>query len=339
MASPTTPPRAPGSQGDPANKRLFSHPRMVADLLRLLAEPWVDDLDLHRLERLPAEHVADDRRARRQDMPWRVPFKPAAGRDAGAAVLVHLEFQSRPDPFMAERMLEYAALLRRDLLRAGGAGLTAGGLVPAHLPLLVYSGRARWNAPLRVEERTAWAPAGLAELQPRFALRLVDASAYRGDHVRDGNMARAWLALDAADAAGLLAALERAVWTLARIGEAALSRSFEVWCGGVLRPRFGDRMPSLANMMETPTMLAETLREWEERLVSEGRRTGREEGRRTGREEGRRTGREEGRRTGREEERAHLRELAEQRFDAKTAAALARLLAAADDTSTRSAGQ
>ena len=74
-------------------------------------------------------------------------------------------------------------------------------------------------------------------------------------------------------------------------------------------------------------MLAETLREWEERLVSEGR------------EEGRRTGREEGRRTGREEERAHLRRLAEQRFDAKTADALARLLAAADDTSTRSAGQ
>ena len=66
-------------------------------------------------------------------------------------------------------------------------------------------------------------------------------------------------------------------------------------------------------------MLAETLREWEERLVSEGR--------------------EEGRRTGREEERALLRRLAEQRFDAKTADALARLLAAADDTSTRSAGQ
>jgi len=152
-------------------------------------------------------------------------------------------------------------------------------------------------------------------------------------------MARAWLALDAADAAGLLAALERAVWTLARIGEAALSRSFEVWCDGALRPRFGDRMPSLANMMETPTMLAEALQEWEERLVSEGRRAGREEGRRAGREEGRRAGREEGRRTGREEERALLRELAEQRFDAKTAAALARLLAAADDTSTRSADQ
>ena len=354
MALPRQPSGSPASQGDTANKRLFSHPRMVADLLRLLGEDWVDELDLDRLERLPAEHVADDRRARRQDMPWRAPFKPAAGQGAGAALLVHLEFQSRPDPFMAERMLEYAALLRRDLLRAG-AGLAAGGVVPAHLPLVVYNGRAPWNAPLRVEERTAWAPAGLAALQPRFALRLVDASAYKGDHTSDGNAARAWLALDAADTAGLLAALERAARTLASIGDAGLSRSFEVWSDGVLRPRFGDRTPSLANTMETPTMLAETLREWEERLISEGRRTGREEGRRTGREEGQRIGREEGRRTGREEgqrigheegrrtgheegrreERARLRRLAEQRLDKQTADALARLLATADDASER----
>ena len=79
-------------------------------------------------------------------------------------------------------------------------------------------------------------------------------------------------------------------------------------------------------------MLAETLREWEERLISEGRRAGREEGRRTGHEEGRRTGREEGRR----EERARLRKLAEQHFDAQIANALARLLATADDASPES---
>ena len=62
-------------------------------------------------------------------------------------------------------------------------------------------------------------------------------------------------------------------------------------------------------------MLAETLREWEERLVSEGRRTGREE------------------------ERALLRRLAEQRFDAKTVAALALLLADAESASAKPEGQ
>ena len=69
-------------------------------------------------------------------------------------------------------------------------------------------------------------------------------------------------------------------------------------------------------------MLAETLQEWEEQKLSEGR----EEGREKGREEGRVEGREKGR----EEERARLRRLADRHLDADTANALARLLAAED---------
>ena len=254
MAPPNQPPRRPAAPSDPANKHLFSHPRMVADLLRLLGEPWVDDLDLDGLARLPAEHVADNHRVRAEDMPWRAPFKPGAGYPPGAAVVVHVEFQSSSHPHMAERVIEYAVLLRRDLLRGGAT------LVPAHVPLVVYSGRAKWSPPLRVEERTAWVPDALAESQPRMAFRFVDAKAYRGDHVPDGNVARAWLALEAADAAGVAAALEHAARTFAGAGDAALSRGFAVWCRGVLPQRFGDRLRSLTDMMEKPTMLAERFR-------------------------------------------------------------------------------
>ncbi len=216
---------------------------------------------------------------------------------------------------MAERMLEYAALLRRDLLRAGGAGLTAGGLVPAHLPLLVYSGRARWNAPLRVEERTAWAPAGLAELQPRFALRLVDASAYRGDHARDGNMARAWLALDAADAAGLLAALE----------EGRLDSGAD-WRGGAFAVVRGVvRWRAAPPLRRSDAILGEHDGDTDD-ACGNASGMGRTVGQR-GPADGTGRGTRASARVGR------------QRFDAKTADALARLLAAADDASTRSAGQ
>ena len=305
MALSNRPPRRSPSQGDAANKRLFSHPRMVADLLRLVGKPWVDDLDLDRLARLPAEHVADSRRARRQDMPWLAPFKPGIGYPPGACALAQLEFQSRPHPHMAERMLEYAALLRGDLLRGGALAA-----VSAHVPLVVYNGRAPWSPRLRVEEGTAWVPAALARLQPRFEFRFVDAKTYRGDRVLDGNAARAWLALDAADVAGLAAALEYAARNFARV-DAGLRRAFEVWCGGVLRQRFGDRLRSLTEMMETPTMLAETLQEWEEQKLSEGRQAGREEGRQAGREE----------------ERARLRMLAKRHFDAATANTLARIIA------------
>ena len=254
-------------------------------------------------------------------MPWRAPFKPAAGYPPDAAVVVHVEFQSGSHPHMAERLLEYAALLRRDLLRGGAT------LVPAHVPLVVYSGRARWSPPQRVEERTAWVPDALAEFQPRMAFRFVDAKTYRGDHALDGNVARAWLALEAADAAGVAAALEHAARTFAGVGDATLWRGFAVWCEGVLPQRFGDRLRSLTDMMEKPTMLAETLQEWEEQKINEGR----QEGRLAGREEGRLAGREEGRLAGREEERERLRRLAERRFDAATANALDRLFKAADE--------
>ena len=297
--------RRPAAPSDPANKHLFSHPRMVADLLRLLGEPWVDDLDLDQLARLPAEHVADNHRVRAEDMPWRAPFKPAAGYPPEAAVVVQLEFQANSHPHMAERVIEYAVLLRRDLLRGGAT------LVPAHVPLVVYSGRARWSPPRRVEERTEWVPDALAPFQPRMEFRFVDAKTYRGDHLSDGNVARAWLALEAADAAGLAAALEHAARTFAAVGDPALSHGLERWCYGVLRYRFGDRLPSLTDMMEKGTMLAETLQEWDEQKINEGRLAGRTEGR--------------------EEERERIRRLAERHLDAATATAFARLINADEE--------
>ncbi len=140
----------PQPKHDPGQKRLFSHWRMVADLLRLLPEGLTGDLDLSTLRRLPAEHVGDALRSRRSDMPWRIDFllhggqlsagrsarslgaqesleevtapharvspRPPAPENPGTCLLL-VEFQSTVDLRMAERMLEYAALLRRDLAR------------------------------------------------------------------------------------------------------------------------------------------------------------------------------------------------------------------------------
>ena len=255
-------------RSDPSNKRLFSHPRMVADLVRLLGGRWVGDVDFDRLERLPAEHVAEGLRARLADLPWWVPFKPAAGWP-GAGAMFSIEFQSSPDPQIVERLLEYVALLRRDLHRSGWMA-AGGGRVVAHVPLVVYNGRGRWNAPLRLDERRRMPPE-LGDLQPRLACWLVDAKDCAGDDAADGNLARAALALDAASAAGLPLALERAAALLSATGDRELWRSFAAWCDGILGPRLGGRLPALVDDKET-TMLAETLREWDQRKIDEGRR-------------------------------------------------------------------
>ncbi len=84
-------------------------------------------------------------------------------------------------------------------------------------------------------------------------------------------------------------------------------------------------------------MLAETLREWDEQKIAEGRRegllAGRQEGRLVGRQEGRQAGRQEGRREVLAEERALLCSQASRRFGAAAGAELEAVLAGVEDAS------
>ena len=214
-----------------------------------------------------------------------------------------------------ERLLEYVALLPGELRRSGWMA-AEGGRVVAHVPLVVYNGRAEWNVPLRLDER-GWAPSELRTLQPRLFYRLIDAKDYAGDDAADGNLARAVLALDAAPAQGLAPALERAMALLSATDDEELWRSFVAWCGGTLSPRLGGRLPTLMDDKET-TMLAETLREWDEQKIAEGRREGRREGMRAGRREG---------------QRVLLCSQASQRFGAAAGAELEAVLAGVEDAS------
>ena len=75
---------------------------------------------------------------------------------------------------MMDRLLEYVALLRGDLRRNGWMG----GRIVAHMPLVVYNGRTKWNVPLRLDD-SEWVPEELRDLQPRLAGRLVDAKDWK----------------------------------------------------------------------------------------------------------------------------------------------------------------
>ena len=219
---------------------------------------------------------------------------------------------------MVERLLEYVALLPRALRRSGWTAAD-GGRVVTHVPLVVYNGRAKWNAPLRLAEPD-WAPPGLRDLQPRLACRLIDARNYAGDDAADGNPARAVLALDAASGQGLAPALARAEALFSAASAAddrELWQSFAVWCHGILSPRLDGQLPTLANHKET-TMLAEALRERDEMKIDEGRREGRQEGRQAGRQEG---------------QREVLCGLASRRFGAAAGAELEAVLAGVEDAS------
>ncbi|MBF0311223.1 MAG: Rpn family recombination-promoting nuclease/putative transposase [Magnetococcales bacterium] len=85
---------------DATYHKLFSHPPMVADLLRHFVDPEVvAQLDLERMERVNAKFHAEGDERREGDVIWRIPMRD------GSAVYLYLpaEFQSTVDPWMAVR--------------------------------------------------------------------------------------------------------------------------------------------------------------------------------------------------------------------------------------------
>ena len=98
---------------DPNYRLLFSHPKMVEDLLRgFIHEDWVARLDFGTLERVNGSFVSDDLKDRRNDVVWRLRWR-GGGEDWFYLYLL-LEFQSTPEPFMAVRLLVYVGCSSRS---------------------------------------------------------------------------------------------------------------------------------------------------------------------------------------------------------------------------------
>jgi len=63
------------NDSDHPYKRLFSHPEMIADLIRGLLDPHLaTDCDFSRLERCNGSYVTDDLREREDDIIWRIGY-------------------------------------------------------------------------------------------------------------------------------------------------------------------------------------------------------------------------------------------------------------------------
>lgn len=290
---------------DAAYKKLFSHPRMVADLLRgFAAEGWSDALDFGSLQKLPAEFVSGDLRRRQGDSLWRVQFRDSRW----LYVMVLLEFQSTVDRYMAVRMLVYTGLIHQDLIRREELG--PGGELPPVLPVVLYNGRSRWTAADDVAKLAAPTDEPLARYQPSQRYFLLDARAHEDDDLPRGNLVSAVLRFENSRSPEDLkqAAVALSDW-LGRPGEAELKRAFVQWAVRVAAPaRLGaqELHRTVSKLEEDPTMLAERSNEWYEEAHERGREQGIEQGR--------------------VEERALLRRLAALKFGTDTAEPLAELL-------------
>ena len=308
-------------RSDPIYKRLYAFPRMVADLLRSLFADAEIGADYDTLERLPAEYVGDVFQQRRGDTAWRLRARSADHRGGWLHVLVMLEFQSGADSSMALRVLEYTALLYRELLRAGSH---APGALPPVLPVVLYNGDSPWRPATEMRELIAAPPPALAPCQPSQRHFVLDERRVRAEELKLHELTLAVAQLEQSRSVADLARVARRLTErLSGTGEGELRRTFADWLR-TLERRLGAgdqtrRPPDDLSLEDMTVSLEERVAEWPKPYIQQGR------------EEGRREGISLGRREGIEQQRQMLRRLASARFSAATGDRLAAAIGAEAD--------
>lgn len=289
---------------DAAYKLLFSHRRMVEDLLRgFLPNGTAMGFDFDTLEPLPASHVGRGLERREGDMIWRLRARAAPG-EGWVFVLVLLEFQSWVDWRMALRVLTYTGLaweglVRRDKTRRSGPSPMETPPLPPVAPFVIYNGASPWTASLDVSELVARAAPALARLQPRNRYVLLDVRRARIDHVPEGNAVSLQVALERAMPEETPEILRRVGTALSDPEHAGLRAAFAEWAWRSWSEDYGllpggdeglrGELGRMAAAGEVETMAGLMVEEWKARerrkeaqILARGRAEGRAEGRTEG---------------------------------------------------------
>ena len=250
-------------------KRLFAFPRIVADLVRVLVPgDQLDAFDFSTLEKLSSEYVSDELRNRRGDAVWRLRL-----RDGWLHVLVLLEFQSIGDPDMALRILEYTALLYRELGRNEALG--PDGKRPPVLPVVLYNGAARWKAALDVADLITPVGPSLAPYQPSQRYFVLDEQHVRDDDLPGSNLMAAVIALEQSRSpADLVRVVDTLRERLRDSDDAELRRAFAEWVWRLARrlvPEEGEEpLPVRTTLEDVRMTLEERVAQWPKQWIQEG---------------------------------------------------------------------
>ena len=253
---------------DETYKKLFAFPRMVEDLLRaLITSEWIDDADFSTLRKLSSEYVSDDLRRRLGDAVWRVRLG-----HGWLHVLVLLEFQSRDDPDMALRILEYTALLYRELGRNDRLG--ADRLRPPVLPVVLYHGAARWKAALEVGKLISPVGPSLAPYQPSQRYLVLDERRVEEDDLPSRNLMAAVVGLEQSRSlADLVRVVEALQEWLPDPRDAELKSAFAEWVRRLakrLAPVGGEDLPPARTLEDVRMNLEERVAQWPKEWLAQG---------------------------------------------------------------------
>ncbi len=296
---------------DTGYKGLFSEPRMIEDLIRgFVPGDWVERLDFTTLEKANLSFVSEQLIKREDDVIWRLRFTDRSW----LYVYLLLEFQSTPDKWMALRIMVYAGLLWQDLIKQKQIG--AGKKLPPVVPVVLYNGEAKWNAPLDMQELVTPVE-GIRAFRPTCRYLLLDEQRIALEQPESmRNLVAAVFRLEQSRTpAEVKQVVERLIVWLSEPEQSSLQRAFVSWIRqALLKARLGGaEVPEVSELSEVRDMLEQRVIEWTKQWKQEGHEEGHKEGRKEGRKEGHKEGHKEGRQ-------AMLLKLVEQRFGPLSAA-------------------
>ena len=280
-------------QHDLSYRLFFTHRRMIRDLLReIVAEPWVERLDLDSGGLAETSFVSATHESRASDVIWKF-HRKSSGEPVPIYIL--LEFQSRPDPSMPVRFMEYESLLYQRLVASEPS--VSWRKLPLVLPVLFYNGSERWSVATDLGSSLGDLDPSEETYRPRLRYRLVDEAAYPLEKLMamDSPVAELFLierCEDGPEVFARLPPLRRSI----PASETSLRRAFATWLQKVVLPRFGlspEDVSADLTLEEIETMLAVNLKLWNPKLWEEGRQEGRQEGVQEGLQEGRQEGKAE----------------------------------------------
>jgi Putative transposase, YhgA-like len=271
---------------------------MVRDLLcEIVGEAWVDLIDFASAEKVDASFVSKKRKKRESDVIWKL-----RRRDTGEPVYVYLllEFQSRPDRFMAVRLMTYVGLFYESLIRQ--KKLLPSGLLPQVIPMVLYNGLAAWDPAMNVAELIECFHPSARPYIPHVPFKLI----------YEGKLPLEKLAETESPVADLFRLERSSNWgelatEVSRLKrhvgpeDAALREDFESWFVAVILPRLGvsaQEVPRGLTLEEFESMLAERIDTWNRQLLHEGQRQGLEQGLQQGLQKGLQKGLQQGLRQG-----------------------------------------
>lgn len=267
---------------DRGYKLLFSHPRLVRDLLvEFVPVARSETLNLASLQRVNGSYVSDSGETRHGDVVWKVRLA-----DQWLYIYLLLEFQSESDTWMALRIQVYVGLLYQDLVRQ--RELSQDGKLPPVLPVVLYNGATRWRAATDLAELLSAAPPNIQFLQPAQRYLLIDEGEFDAEGLdAKTNLAAALFRLERSRAEDMQPLLLRLTEWLAAPEDIPLRRAFATFVVWLLRRKVKDTtIPDMKDLPEVQNMLAERRLDWWEEWMREGEAKGLKKGLEKGRIEG-----------------------------------------------------